>query len=292
MAFHLKLQRIAVKSPAFLALTLLCGSVAAAQVQFRTLDKEVIETRLKAFSKRNDERETTLKGLFIASGCTGDKLSEQPLKGKLPPNLICVLPGQSDAEIVVGAHTDHADVGDGVVDNWSGAALLPSLYFSISAVPRRHTYVFVGFTGEERGMVGSDFYVHHLSREQRSKIDGMVNLDTLGVGPTKVWATHADKTLLTALASTAEAMHLSIGMMNVERVGTTDSESFAQFKIPRITIHSITQETWPILHSKKENLSAIRLDDYYASYRLLAAYLAYLDTDLGQPEAAPQKNSH
>jgi hypothetical protein len=166
------------------------------------------------------------------------------------------------------------------------------LYFSVSAVPRQHTYVFVGFTGEERGMVGSDFYVHHLSREERSKIDGMVNVECLGVGPTKVWATHSDKTLLTALASLAGAMNLPVGVMNVDRVGTTDSESFAQFKIPRITIHSLTQETWPILHSRKDNLSAIKMDDYYASYHLLAGYLAYLDTDLGRPEAPPPRTGH
>jgi hypothetical protein len=55
--------------------------------------------------------------------------------------------------------------------------------------------------------------------------------------------------------------------------------------IPRITIHTITQQTWPILHSKKDNLQAIRIDDYYANYRLTAGYLAWLDSSLGQPAA-------
>jgi hypothetical protein len=75
--------------------------------------------------------------------------------------------------------------------------------------------------------------------------------------------------------------------VNVDRVGTTDSESFAQFKIPRITIHSVTQETWPILHSKQDALTAIHPDDYYASYHFIVAYLAFLDATLGQSAAVP-----
>ena len=151
-------------------------------------------------------------------GCTGDKLSEQTVKGKLPPNVICTLPGRTDQIIVVGAHTDKVSQGHGVVDNWSGASLLPSLYYSLDAQPRHSTYLFIGFTGEEKGMVGSDFYVHHLTPEQRAKIVAMVNMDTLGVGPSKVWASHSDKSLLAALAATAAGIKLPITVSNVDRL--------------------------------------------------------------------------
>ena len=40
------------------------------------------------------------------------------------------------------------------------------------------------------------------------------------------------------------------------------------------------QQTVPILHSESDNLSAIRMDDYYDSCYLIAAYLAYLDGKL------------
>jgi hypothetical protein len=39
----------------------------------------------------------------------------------------------------------------------------------------------------------------------------------------------------------------------------------------------VTSDTWPILHSPRDQMSAIRLDDYYDTYLLLRAYLAYLD---------------
>jgi len=74
-------------------------------------------------------------------------------------------------------------------------------------------------------------------------------------------------------------LNLPLASVNVEQVGSTDAEQFAERKIPRITIHSLTQATWNarILHTSKDKLSAMRLDDYYQTYRLLAAYLAVLD---------------
>jgi hypothetical protein len=263
------------------------ASVAVAQVQFRLLDRDVIELRLQGYSRKNSERVTILKKLFAQSGCAPDQLSEQKVKGDVPPNVICTEPGRTDDVILVGAHSDHAEFGDGVVDNWSGASLLPSLLYSISAQPRRHTFVFVGFTGEEKGMLGSDFYAYQLSKEQRAKIEGMVNLDTLGLGPTEVWLTHSDTNMLDALAKISVAMKIPVTEMDVDKLGTTDSESFAKYHIPRITIHSVTQATWSILHSKKDRLDAIKIDDYYTSYRLLAAYLAFLDNFLGSKPVTP-----
>lgn len=271
------------------ALALLALSVpATAQIEFRAVDREIIQSRLEDFSKNNGEREIILKRLFGQSGCKPDQMSEQAVKRKLPPNLICILPGQSDKIILVGAHSDHADFGDGVVDNWSGASLLPSLLYSVSDEPRRHTFVFVTFSGEEEGMLGSDFYAKQLNLKQRSSIEAMINLDTLGLGPTEVWVTHSDDDLVNSIGTVAAAMKLPVSAMNVDQVGTTDSESFSKYKIPRITIHSVTQETWTILHTNKDNLSAIKMDDYYASYRLLAGYLAYLDGHLGSIELKTQ----
>jgi len=73
----------------------------------------------------------------------------------------------------------------------------------------------------------------------------------------------------------------------VDNLGTTDSESFAPYQIPRITLHSVTQQTWSILHSPFDKMAAIKMNDYYDSYRLIAEYLAYLDDALKAP-AAPK----
>ena len=263
-----------------------------AQIHFRLQTREVVEGRLKSFSTKNSQREAQIRKLFVESGCKGANLSEQGLDRKLPPNVICVLPGETQEVIVVGAHTDKVEsLGDGVVDNWTGAALLSSLFYSLSAQPRHHTLIFVGFSGEEEGLVGSKYYVDHLSNAQRAHIEAMVNFDSLGLGPTEVWASRADKVLLDALASVAAASKLLVTAKNVPEGATADSESFARYRIPRITLHSVTQKTWPILHSPSDKMAAIKMNDYYDSYKLIAAYLAYLDDALKPAAAAKMEKA-
>jgi hypothetical protein len=47
--------------------------------------------------------------------------------------------------------------------------------------------------------------------------------------------------------------------------------------MPVITIHSITPDNFGILHSHRDRLDAVHLEDYYSAYKLDAFYLAYLD---------------
>jgi hypothetical protein len=258
-----------------------------ARIHFLLQTREAVEDRLKSFSTKNSEREALIRKWFAESGCKGANLSEQALAGKLPPNVICVLPGETQQVILVGAHTDKVDgIGDGVVDNWTGAVLLTALLDSLGGQPRHHTLIFVGFSGEEKGLIGSRYYVDHLTNAQRAHIEGMVNFDSLGLGPTEVWASHADKALLDALAFVAAASKLPVTAMNVPEGATADSESFVRYRIPRVTLHSVTDKSWPILHSPSDKLAAIKMNDYYDSYKLIAAYLAYLDDALKPAGAA------
>jgi Iap family predicted aminopeptidase len=118
-----------------------------------------------------------------------------------------------------------------------------------------------------------------MTKDEVAATVAMVNMDTLGLAPTEIWATHSDKWLKAALGLVAEQLNVPLMGVNVEQVGSTDSEQFAERKIPSITIHSLTQQTWDahILHTSKDKLSAMRLDDYYQTYGLLAAYLVFLD---------------
>jgi hypothetical protein len=257
------------------------------KVVFHQVPREVIEARLGKYAGDNRQREATLKQMFSEAGCSDQQISEQPVARSKQPNVICTLRGNSDKVIIVGAHFDRVSQGDGVVDNWSGASLLPSLYEAIKVEPRRHTYIFIGFTDEEKGEMGSHFYVQKMTKDEVADTDAMVNLDTLGLAPSEVWISHSDKKLANALATIASQMNAPLSAVNVERVGSSDGEQFAERNIPRITVHSLTQEAWNahILHTSKDRISAMRLDDYYQSYRLLAAYLAYLDEASGT--AAP-----
>lgn len=259
----------------------------AQTIRVRPVPQQLVQGRLQRFAGNDLQRAATIKDMFAQAGCSGDHLSEQPVKGSKLGNVICVLPGTGDRVIIIGAHYDHIAAGDGVVDNWSGASLLPSLYEAVNGEPRKHTFFFIAFTDEEKGEVGSHYYAKEMTKEQVAAADAMVNMDTLGLAPTEIWTTHSDKRLTNLLVRLAEQLKMPISGVNVEKVGSTDSEQFAARKIPSITIHSLTQETWSagILHSSKDKLSAINFDDYYQTYRLVATYLALLDSAL--PPAPP-----
>ena len=268
-----------------IALLLYCCAPVYAQtvfLNFTQLQPSEIQQDLRSFPDDDGARESQLRKMFEQAGCADAGLTEERFQRKDPPNIICTLRGSGESVIIVGAHTDHAKAGQGVVDDWSGAALLPALLKSLHNVPRRHTFVFIGFADEEKGMWGSHYYVQHQTSEQLHGIRAMVNLECLGLTPTKVWSDRADRHLLSDLILIARNRQLDLQGVNVDGAGDDDTHPFLSRHVPVITLHSVTQKTLPILHSPKDMLSAINLNDYYASYYLIAAYLAYLDATLPQ----------
>ena len=122
----------------------------------------------------------------------------EPLDGNVDmKNVVAVLPG-SDPEftgqsLVIGAHYDHLGRGEynarkqergrihpGADDNASGIAVMLELARSLGGKPLPRTLVFVAFTGEESGKLGSRHYVRHAHRYPAEGIIAMLNLDTVG----------------------------------------------------------------------------------------------------------------
>ena len=167
----------------------------AQQISYHRVEQSTIEERLKTSSSRNSERRARLHQLFEEAGCKGYFLNEPPVKGSAQPNVVCRLPGSTETEIIVGAHFDQVETGQGVVDNWSGASLLPSLFESLQAEPHRHTFVFIGFTDEEKGLVGSEQYVKELTPWERSKIRAMVRSES-----TRLNSSHIQKSRMPSSA--------------------------------------------------------------------------------------------
>jgi putative aminopeptidase FrvX len=260
-----------------LALLLFFGAESVlAAIRFELLDRNAVIARLRPCPKNDIDRQAQLATYFAEVGCTGPALKFDPARHSKFTNVICTLKGSSPEQIVVGAHFDHAERGSGAVDNWSGASLLPSLYQALAATPRKHTFVFVGFWGEERGLLGSQQYVRKLGKEDLANIDAMVNMDTFAAGPTEFWVGHSDPLLENAAVTLASAMKLPIEGIRIEQV-STDSETFREKKVPSIEFCALTQSTRHLLHSPEDQVSQINQDDYYNAYHLLAAYLAYID---------------
>ncbi|HZR33678.1 MAG TPA: M28 family metallopeptidase [Terriglobales bacterium] len=91
------------------------------------------------------------------------------------PNVIGVLRGSDpklrDQYVVYTAHTDHLGICDpvegdnvchGALDNASGTAALLEIAHAFTTLPQppRRSILFVFVTGEEMGLLGSDYYAH------------------------------------------------------------------------------------------------------------------------------------
>lgn len=240
------------------------------------LNQPAIENRLRQGLVPARERQEAIARLFAESGC---QTTQQPID-KQSANIICTLAGNTGETIVIGGHFDFADKGRGIVDDWSGVSILPSLYQALKTERRQHTYQFVAFAGEERGLLGSARYVKELRPEQRARTAAFINLECLGLTPPKVWVRRSTPLLVTLLADIARAVKTPLQGVNVDKVGDDDTHPFLDKKIPVICIHSVTQETWSILHSSQDDAGAIQVEDYYSAYKLVAFYLAYLDSKL------------
>ena len=113
-------------------------------------------------------------------------------------NVIGILPGSDpklkDEAIVIGAHYDHlgrgvdgslaqreGEIHHGADDNASGTAGLLELarMFSTQKPKPRRTIVFIAFSGEEEGLIGSNYYVNHPVVPIANTV-AMINLDMVG----------------------------------------------------------------------------------------------------------------
>lgn len=265
----------------------LIPSLSAQTITFLPVSQGVLEQRLKRGAGGNQEREQALKKLFEDAGCR--QISEPAVKGAATPNVTCTFPGTEKATVIVGAHYDKPSRGEGVIGDWAGAALLPSLFQSLSGTPRHLTFVFVGFTDQQKGLRGSKAYVKELSGQDRDNTRAMLNIDSVGLGATRVWVSHSDKKLVSDLARVAQSLKLPVTGMNLDDATQVDSRPFTDKKIPTINIHSLTQETVSVPGGDKDKADLVRMEDYANTYRLLAAYIAFLDNTLSDRPASAGK---
>jgi Zn-dependent M28 family amino/carboxypeptidase len=107
------------------------------------------------------------------------------------PNVVAKLPGSDPAlreeYVVYTAHLDHLGIGEpvkgdniynGALDNGSGSADLIEVARAFSRMnPRpRRSILFVSVTGEEAGLLGSDYFAHYPT-VKKSSIVANVNMD-------------------------------------------------------------------------------------------------------------------
>jgi aminopeptidase S len=98
-------------------------------------------------------------------------------------NLIADYPGgDANNVVMLGGHLDSVTAGPGINDNGTGSASILEVALQMKATgfqPTKH--VRFGWWGaEERGLIGSTYYVNSLTAADKSKIKAYLNFDMTG----------------------------------------------------------------------------------------------------------------
>lgn len=125
-----------------------------------------------------------------AAGGKGSPASKEQSPRQTLNNILGVIKGEKSNEIViVGAHYDHLGrlrkegsdvIMNGADDNASGTAGLLQIMKAFTATGQRpkRTVIFALWDGEERGMLGSTWFLNHFADSTRIK--SYMNLDMMG----------------------------------------------------------------------------------------------------------------
>jgi aminopeptidase S len=123
-----------------------------------------------------------VQGLLNGAGYT-TSLQAFTSGGATGWNLIAEWPhGDANNVVMAGSHLDSVTTGPGINDNGSGSAGLLEIALTIA----RQNYTpdkrirFGWWGAEERGLVGSTFYVNNLAPAERTKIKAYLNFDMIG----------------------------------------------------------------------------------------------------------------
>ena len=193
--------------------------------------------------------------------------------------------------IIIGAHYDHlgrggegsgslaprsGDIHHGADDNASGTAgvlELARLFTTQKARPKR-TLVFVAFSGEEEGLLGSNYYVNHPLLPLANTV-AMINMDMIGrmkdhrliidgVGTAKEW-----RDIISA--DTDKSFQLTL---NEDGFCPSDHSSFYAKQLPVLFFWTGTHNDY---HKPSDTFDKINYDDEARILEMVARIVNRLD---------------
>ncbi len=196
----------------------------------------------------------------------------------------------SGKTVVISAHYDHlgngiigsrgkkGEVHNGADDNASGVAMLLELSRKLMEIKHnKHNYLFVAFTAEEMGLVGSKHFVEDPPYDLATtlanvNLDMVGRLDTLlqflGAGSSSKW----DKIL-----SVLEKKHQKVAKFKWGGggMGPSDHASFYKKRIPVVHVFTGLHEDY---HKPSDDADKINYRGMEITYIILTDLLAALDT--------------
>jgi hypothetical protein len=196
-------------------------------------------------------------------------------------NVIGKLPGRhsllKNRYVIVCAHTDHCGYQGGLIfngadDNASGTSVLYALaraFPNLAKKPNR-SILLVGFSGEEKGLIGSRYFVKN-PPVPLNKIDAVINLDMVGLGSfVTVMGGTLNPWIYSAFASYADVAGTKV--THSADNPPSDQKPFVDAGIPAVMLLTIGDHIgYHTANDDAENLNADLLEDV-ARLTLLATW--------------------
>jgi Iap family predicted aminopeptidase len=182
-------------------------------------------------------------------------------------NVVGEIPGETDEVVIVGGHLDSWDLGQGTIDNGTGAVTvmeIARILSSLETKPRR-TVRFVLFMGEEVGLYGSRAYVKDHADEM-DRIVFMMNLDMIG-RPTGLRLGGVDAAVDEFREMAASLHELGVGPEVRNKAGMhSDHQPFLFEGVPTCSIRThIREEQVKHYHTSGDTLDKADFGDLQAA---------------------------
>jgi Zn-dependent M28 family amino/carboxypeptidase len=204
-------------------------------------------------------------------------------------NVVGYIDNKAETTVVIGAHYDHLGFGgdgslyreeekaihNGADDNASGVAILLDLAerLSLDQQTSSNNYLFIAFSGEEMGLLGSNYFVKNPTIDTK-KVSYMLNMDMVGrLNEEKTIAVHGVGTspiFKQILFANKETLNIA---EHESGIGPSDHTSFYLADIP--VLHFFTGQH---LDYHKPSDDSEKLN--YEGMELISNYIYNIITDL------------
>ncbi len=215
-----------------------------------------------------------------------------PLRFMTLKNVVGRLPGSDpkyqDSPVIIAAHYDHLGLGwpdvkannqgkvhSGADDNASGVSVLLELanIFKSKSVPR--PILFISFSGEEAGLLGSRYFVSQWPAKDYSKVLAMINLDTVGrleKQPLMILGTNSAREWPFLFFGCGAVTNVPVQSVP-KTISSSDHVSFQEKGIPSVQIFSGAHID---LHTPQDTTDKISLDGLIKVTLITSEALEYL----------------
>ena len=202
-------------------------------------------------------------------------------------NIVGVIPGRGEQEVVLCAHYDSQAEGPCVYDNGSGLSSLLETARALRELQPERRVVLVATSGEEIGVWGATAYVE-AHRDELARAVAMINLDGLASAypaEREVWSIHGG--LLSLAVQTGAELGWRADHVHHQRSTFSDHAPFGDAGVPSVLCW---RPDYPYYHSRgdvRELVDEAAVAETANVSATMAARLALGAQLPGEAEAAP-----